>query len=89
MKIESKDHLEIRGKKVYMRKTLRGWSIVIMPDDIRADNFHGFPHIHMDMSGKHEPIKNDDFNAVFTIIIKHIDKNNGINKNELRKELLK
>jgi hypothetical protein len=42
----------------------------------------------MQVKGEHEPIKYDDFESVYNIIIDHIERNKGINKKELRLELI-
>ena len=39
----------IYDRDVYKRKSKRGWAIVIMPDNIRIDNYHGFTHIHFSL----------------------------------------
>lgn len=78
----------IYDRDVYKRKSKRGWAIVIMPDNIRIDNYHGFTHIHFSLNGKHEKIKYDDFDEIYRIIKMHILLNKGINKKLLRKELI-
>lgn len=89
MKNRDSNQLELHDKIIYWRKSRRGWAIVIMPDNVRTDNFHGFPHIHMEFKGKHEPIKYNNFDTVYSLIIDHIERNKGINKKELRLELIK
>ena len=78
----------IYDRDVYKRKSKRGWAIVIMPDNIRIDNYHGFTNIHFSLNGKHEKIKYDDFDEIYRIIKMHILLNKGINKKLLRKELI-
>lgn len=60
-----------------------------MPDNVRIDNSHGFSHMHMEIQGKHEPIKFDSFETVINVVIDHIGRNKGLNKKKLRLELLK
>jgi hypothetical protein len=87
MKSHDSGQLQLHDKIIYHRKSKRGWAIVIMPDNIRIDNFHGFSHIHLEFKGKHEPIKYDSFETVLNIIIDHIEINKGLNKKKLRLEL--
>ncbi|MDR0900500.1 MAG: hypothetical protein LBM26_02465 [Methanobrevibacter sp.] len=80
--------MTIEDKNVYFRESYRGWAIVIMPDDIRLDNFHGFPHIHFKANGIHIPVLYDDANIVFFIIQHHLRKYQKINKLILIKKLI-
>jgi len=59
-----------------------------MPDEIRVDNYHGFPHIHLSLEGDKIPIKYNDRDEVFIIIRNHLLKNKDIIKKELLEELL-
>ncbi len=88
MKNENSNQITHHDKIIYWRRSKRGWAIIIMPDNVRTDNFHGFSHIHMQVKGEHEPIKYDDFETVYNIILDHIERNKGINKKELRLELI-
>jgi hypothetical protein len=89
MKDHNSGQLQLHDKTIYHRKSKRGWTIVIMPDNVRIDNFHGFSHMHMEIQGKHEPIKYDSFETVINVVIDHIGRNKGLNKKKLRLELLK
>lgn len=89
MKNYSSHHSRFQDKTIYRIVSKRGWTIVIMPDNIRLDNFHGFPHIHMEGVENHLPITYNDFKTVDNLIMDHIDRNTGINKKELLMELLK
>ncbi|WP_281192496.1 hypothetical protein [Methanobrevibacter filiformis] len=35
-----------------------------MPDNVRVDNFHGFPHIHFSLKGKHNKININNMDDV-------------------------
>ncbi len=78
----------IENKEVYRDKSARGWAIIIMPDEIRIDNYHGFPHIHLSLNGEKIQINYNDREDVFIIIKNHILKNKDIIKKELLGELL-
>jgi len=57
-----------------------------MPDKILIDNFqHGYAHIHPDR----KEIKTKDLNNTYMIVLKHINENQGVNYEKLRKELIK
>jgi hypothetical protein len=88
MKVENSTSTQILDRTIYRRRSKRGWSIVIMPDNIRIDNFHGFPHVHLEGKGGHEEIKTNDFKTVHQIVIKHLERNKGVNKKELKRELV-
>jgi len=88
MKTQSVIIISEHGKKVYLRETIRGWAIIIIPDKIRVDNFHGFPHIHLTFDGEKIAIKYDDMNEIVMIIRNHLQKNKNLIKKELLEELL-
>ena len=86
MKENTQNVMELHDKFIYSNKTLKGWSIVIMPNKILIDNFHhGHAHIHPDR----KEIKTESLNKAFTIALEHINKNKGINYDKLRGELIK
>lgn len=86
MKKQNPDIVEIYNKKVYYNNNKRGWSIVIMPDNILIDNFHhGYAHIHPDR----KEIKLENSKDVLREVLNHIERNKGVNYNQLRKELIK
>ncbi len=89
MKDQSSEQLRLHDKMIYRRRSKRGWAIVIMPDNVRIDNFHGFPHLHLTEKGNHEPIKYDSFDTVINIVIDHIERNRKLNKEKLILELKK
>ena len=85
MKEKNRRIIEKYNKKVYGSFNKKGWSVVIMPDDILIDNYHhGYPHIHPDR----EEIKTKTLNDTLTVVLRHLEKNKGINLSKLRKELI-
>ena len=89
MKDHNSGQLQLHDKTIYHRRSKSGWAIVIMPGNVRIDNFHGFSHIHMEFKGKYELIKHDSFETVINILTDHIGRNKGLNKKKLRLELVK
>lgn len=86
MKEKDQEIIKIHEKNIYYLKTFKGWSIVIMPDDILIDNFHhGYAHIHPDR----KEITTTDLNSTLVKVLKHINNNKGVNYQKLRKELIK
>jgi hypothetical protein len=85
MKKNTQNVIELYDKFVYSNNTLKGWSIVIMPDKILIDNFHhGHAHIHPDR----KEIKTKSLNDTFKIVIEHINNNKGVKYDKLREELI-
>lgn len=87
MKIQSESKDKVTDRYVYRRKSKRGWSVVIMPDNIRIDNFHGFPHIHIKKKAGHEKIGIDDPDMVYQIVMDHLEREKGLNIKKLKEEL--
>ena len=57
------------GNQLIERRSLRGWSLMILPQEIRIDNFHGPLHIHPPRDrGDPEPIRERSMGAVREII---------------------
>ena len=79
--------MNINGGKIDVRESNRGWVILIIPNDIRIDNYHGFTHIHHKSSGIHIPINNDNLNLIKDIIKFHFLHNRNIKNDLLIKEL--
>lgn len=79
--------IEIKNYKIYYRETQRGWAIAIMPNNIRIDNFHGFPHMHYTLKGKHQPIKTKTLSESLNIVLNYLSQNDEINIEDLKKEL--
>ena len=87
MKSNNTDISKIGKYTIYKKSSMRGWAIIIMPSKIRTDNFHGFPHIHYSLKGKHQPIKVNKLNKAFEIVTNHILNNETVNKEKLKGEL--
>lgn len=87
-----KDHdstkYKVHDRIIYRKLSKRGWSIVIMPDGIRLDNFHGYPHIHWNKDHVEEIIY-DDYEMVLEIIRWYIRRGKDIDLSDLRKEPVK
>ena len=83
MKVGSKK-IKIKKSQIFYRETQRGWAIVIMPNKIKIDNFHGFPHIHIKNK---ETIKTKTLNKVLNIVVNYISLNNEINLEDLKNKL--
>lgn len=90
MKEKDQITIDLHGKILYKVKYKINWSIVIIPDNILIDNYHGKGgHIHYDPK-KHEiqeKIKTNDLEEAYTIVYNHVDNNKGLKLNQLRKEL--
>ena len=59
-----------------------------MPDEIRIDNYYKETHLHPKQKGGHIPTKYSEMETVGLIIECHLNKNKGINKKKLMKELI-
>ena len=88
MKEVNKEQFLKHGKKIIFRDTLRGWTIVIMPDEIRIDTYNKPAHIHTKNKGIHIPIKYKDYGEVGLIVELHIERNKCVKLEELMGELL-
>jgi hypothetical protein len=88
MKDQNSTKYKVHDRTIYRKYSQRGWSIVIMPDGIRLDNFHGYPHIHWNKDHVEEIIY-DDYETVLNIIRGHFTRGKDINLSNLRKELVK
>jgi hypothetical protein len=77
MKISMFSHKNINvmtvlNKTIYGTKNIKGWSVVVMPDELLIDNYHhGYPHIHPDR----EKIKVDTLEEALAIVLNHIENN--------------
>lgn len=61
---------------------------MIMPQEIRIDNFHGPLHIHPPTEGAiHEPIAERSMDSIREIIRRHAERRRTIEYGELREEL--
>ncbi len=88
MKYEKSSSNVLKDQTIYWRKSKKAWSILLMPESIRIDNNHGYCHIHIEYKKNYQKIKDDSFDDIYQLIIGHIEKNNGINLDDLKKELL-
>ncbi len=77
-----------QDRTISWRRSKKGWSMVIMPDSIRIDNNHGYCHIHIEYKKNHQNIKDNSLEAIYAMIMDHIEINKGINLDELKKELI-
>ncbi|GAA5818869.1 MAG: conserved hypothetical protein [Methanobrevibacter sp. CfCl-M3] len=85
MKERNQEIIEKYNKKVYGTYNKKGWSVVIMPDEILIDNYHhGYPHIHPNR----EEIKTKTLEETLNIVLIHLDNNKGVNLKKLRMELI-
>lgn len=83
-----KNEKSFQNNQIHWRKSKKAWSILLMPESIRIDNNHGYCHIHLKYKKNYQTIKNNSFIGIYQLIIGHIEKNNGINLDDLKKELL-
>jgi hypothetical protein len=88
MKDHNSTKYNVHDRTIYRKRSKRGWSIVIMPDGIRLDNFHGYPRIHWNKDDVDEIIY-DNYEIVLEIIRGHIARGKDINLTDLKKELVK
>ncbi|MDR0774697.1 MAG: MarR family transcriptional regulator [Rickettsia sp.] len=83
MKRDNTEKTKIGNYDVYEREGYRGWAIIIMPDGLRIDNYHGFPHIHFTHKGKKHKINTNNMEKALEILYNHIWKNEIINKKKI------
>ena len=53
MNNRTKNLFEKYGKSIYISKIRNRWAIVIMPDEIRIDNYYKETHLHPEQRGIH------------------------------------
>lgn len=87
MKRETREVETIHGNYIKSRKSKKGWAIMIIPPNIRIDNFHGYAHIHFSPKGKKHRIKEENFDKIYQIVRIHLKKNKKLIKKELLGEL--
>ena len=86
MKEQNQNVFELHNKTIYVKRSFKGWSIVIMPDKILIDNFHhGYAHIHPDRV----EINTQDLETTLIKVLTHINSNMGLDYEKLRKDLIK
>jgi len=70
------------------RRSLRGWSLMILPQEIRIDNFHGPLHIHPPRDrGDPAPIRERSMGAIREIIRRHAEARGTVVFEDLPEEL--
>lgn len=74
-------------RTVDMKKGARGWTIVVMPDNIRIDSFHGFAHMHIHRKHPHLTIDVQDAETVYKIVTNHLERNGKVETEKLVEEL--
>jgi hypothetical protein len=87
MENENSSPIVRHDQTISWRQSKKGWSLIIMPDSIRIDDNHGYCHIHIGTKKNYHIIKDDTFDAIYSLIMDHIELNKGINMDELKKEL--
>lgn len=74
---------------VYHSKTVNGWAIIILPENIIIDNYHiKKSHIHL-QPDKHfikEEIDEQDQYKILEIVFKHLDNNTKLDLEKLKEE---
>ena len=88
MNRENRINLKKYRGRIYIRESQRRWNISIRPDNVRIDNYEMEAHFHPKLKRMHIPIKYENMEEVGLIIELHLERNNGINKEELKEELL-
>ena len=70
------------------RRSPRGWSLVIMPQEIRIDIFHGSLHIHPPQGrGEPRPIVERSLESVRDVVRRHVEARGAVRFEELVEEL--
>ncbi len=79
------------GKEILDRVTPAGWVVIVMPDYVKIDSYHGPPHIHTNPREKSRdrklPIRKIDPAEVLETVLAHIEANRGIDWPRLLREL--
>lgn len=79
------------GKVIHDRESPAGWAVVVMPDYILIDNYHGEPHIHTNprvrARDRKVSIRTMDREEALRILLAHIEANRGINRRKLLRKL--
>jgi len=74
--------------RLIQRRSPRGWSVMITPQEIRIDNFHGPLHVHPPRDrGDPEPIRERSMDAVREIVRRHAEARGTVRFEELLEEL--
>ena len=88
MNEETENLFKKYGKTIYISESDKRWAIVIMPDEIRIDNYHKETHLHTELRGIHIPTKYKEMESVGLIVVSHLSKNKGIKIKKLMEELI-
>lgn len=76
---------KIRNKSVIWNEKGDLWDIIILPDSIMIDNWHGPPHIYI--TDEKIMISSNDPYKVFFKVKLHIESENGAAINKLLEDL--
>ena len=88
MKEKHGNKIKIKEFIIYYYETQRGWAIVIMPDEVRIDSFHGFSHMHYYQNDTTQrKIKINSLEDALKIVINYLIENDALIKEELEGEL--
>ncbi|MBZ9569972.1 hypothetical protein KQY27_00165 [Methanobrevibacter sp. TMH8] len=79
------ERYKIHNKSVIWSENGDYWVIIILPDNIKVDNWHGYPHIHIGDEKKKISI-NNSYKAFLKVRL-HINRESGVNLNKLLEEL--
>ncbi|MCL2116304.1 MAG: hypothetical protein FWH29_08795 [Methanobrevibacter sp.] len=79
---------KIEGKKIHVRESNKGWTIIILPNYIKIDCYQGFTNIRFKSGGISIPVIYDNLEMIIAIIKKHIISYRTINNLILIKKLI-
>lgn len=81
----------LHGHIVYDREGPAGWAVVIMPDYILIDSYHGAPHVHTNPGRPRDrklAIRLPDRESVLRAVEAHLEANRGVVPRRLLAELV-
>jgi len=87
MKRESRGTELIEGNHIKVRRSEKGWVIIIIPPYARIDNFHGYTHIHFTPKGEKFKVKEKNFEEIYKVVRLHLKRNKKLIENKLLEEL--
>jgi hypothetical protein len=87
MKRETRKTELIEGNHIKVRRSEKGWAIIIIPPHARIDNFHGYAHIHFTPKGEKIMIKDKNFNEIYETVRLHLKANKKLIENQLLEDL--
>lgn len=79
------ERYKIKDNIVFWNEKNNSWIIIIFPEFIQIDNWHGYPHIHI--NGERKKISLNDSYKVFMKVMAYIERKSVVNLNELLLEL--